>query len=228
MAIPGNLRAALEKNSAAKEIVVGRHPRHPCLMARDLAADAELHAKMQERRETAEDLGREFDGEAMRRISSVEAAPFDSATADIREQVDHARLLGVSWLINTGTAKPEHYEAWYRQMNYAASYAADTGIQIVTKPHGGVGLERCAREHAGARRQLDHRVDVGLDQTEQGPGERRLAAARLADEAERFAAHNLQVDAGQCLQLGPGVPVGRRQPAHRDDGVVVRFGGRRQ
>lgn len=79
VAIPGNLRAALEKNSPTKEIVVGRHPRHPCLMARDLAADAELHAKMQERRAFAEDSGREFDSEAMRRISSVEAAPFDSS-----------------------------------------------------------------------------------------------------------------------------------------------------
>ena len=79
VAIPGNLRAALEKNSAAKEIVVGRHPRHPCLMARDLSADDELHAKMRARREAAEDAGTAFDEEAMRRISSVETAPFDSS-----------------------------------------------------------------------------------------------------------------------------------------------------
>jgi MraZ protein len=79
VAIPGNFRAALEKNSPAKEIVVGRHPRYPCLMARDLAADAEMHAKTQARREAAEDAGKEFDDELLRRLSSVEPAPFDSS-----------------------------------------------------------------------------------------------------------------------------------------------------
>jgi sugar phosphate isomerase/epimerase len=41
-------------------------------------------------------------------------------------------------LINTGTAKPEQYDGWYRQMAFAAAYGADHGVQIVTKPHGGV------------------------------------------------------------------------------------------
>ncbi len=79
MAIPGNIRASLEKNSPIKEIVVGRHPRHPCLMARDLAFDEELHAKLRRREEAAEDEGRDFDHEAKRRLSSVESAPYDSS-----------------------------------------------------------------------------------------------------------------------------------------------------
>jgi sugar phosphate isomerase/epimerase len=68
----------------------------------------------------------------------MEAAAFAGASADIRRQIDNARTLGLRTLINTGTNKPELYEAWYRQMAFAAAYGADHGIEIVTKPHGGV------------------------------------------------------------------------------------------
>ena len=82
------------------------------------------------------------------RLTTKDAAPFDNATPDIRRQIDNAKFLGLKTLINTGTAKPELYEAWYRLMNYAAGYAADAGVQIVTKPHGGViadaaALQKC-------------------------------------------------------------------------------------
>jgi sugar phosphate isomerase/epimerase len=59
-------------------------------------------------------------------------------TAAVRLQVDRARELGLRALINTGTSRPEHYETWYRLMAFAAAYGADHGVQIVTKPHGGV------------------------------------------------------------------------------------------
>jgi sugar phosphate isomerase/epimerase len=72
------------------------------------------------------------------RVRTMDTAPFGEATADIRKQVDNARTLGLGALINTGTNKPQLYEAWYRLMNFAATYGADHGIQIVTKPHGGV------------------------------------------------------------------------------------------
>jgi sugar phosphate isomerase/epimerase len=72
------------------------------------------------------------------RLTTKDSAPLDSAMSDIRQQIDNAKFLGLACLINTGTAKPENYENWYRQMNYAAKYGADAGVQIVTKPHGGV------------------------------------------------------------------------------------------
>ena len=72
------------------------------------------------------------------RLTTKDAAPFDTASADIRQQVDNAKFLGLTTLINTGTAKPALYDAWYKLMNFAAGYGADAGIQIVTKPHGGV------------------------------------------------------------------------------------------
>jgi sugar phosphate isomerase/epimerase len=72
------------------------------------------------------------------RVRTQEALPLADATSDIRRQLDNAQFLGLKAVINTGTAKPEHYESWYRQMAFAAAYGADRGIQVVTKPHGGV------------------------------------------------------------------------------------------
>lgn len=74
----------------------------------------------------------------MGRLSTKDAQPWAGATSDVRLQIGRAKELGLRVLINTGTAKPEHFENWYRLMAFAAAYGADHGIQIVTKPHGGV------------------------------------------------------------------------------------------
>ncbi|MBL9201713.1 MAG: sugar phosphate isomerase/epimerase [Opitutaceae bacterium] len=75
-----------------------------------------------------------FQGRVQTRDNATEA---DEAAA-IRTQIDRAKFLGLRVLINTGTAKPEAYAAWYRKMALAAAYGADHGVQIVVKPHGGV------------------------------------------------------------------------------------------
>jgi sugar phosphate isomerase/epimerase len=72
------------------------------------------------------------------RLRTLDAAAFEDATTDIRRQIGNAHALGLGTLINTGTNKPELYDAWYRLMAFAAAYASDHGIKIVTKPHGGV------------------------------------------------------------------------------------------
>lgn len=72
------------------------------------------------------------------RLRTRDAGPFDQATAELRKQVENARALGLTTLINTGTGRKEQYEMWYRLMNYAAGVAADAGLKLVTKPHGGV------------------------------------------------------------------------------------------
>lgn len=74
----------------------------------------------------------------MGRLRTLDSADFETATADIRVQVNNAQVLGLKTLINTGTGKPELYKAWYRLMAYAAAHMADHGIKLVTKPHGGV------------------------------------------------------------------------------------------
>lgn len=72
------------------------------------------------------------------RLQTKDTAPYDDAIADIRQQIQNAKTLGLPILINTGSGKPERYAAWYKLMSYGAKYAADHGIQLVLKPHGAV------------------------------------------------------------------------------------------
>ena len=90
----------------------------------------------------------------MSRLRTMDNADFAEATADIRKQVDNAGKLGLGTLINTGTGKPELYQAWYRLMAFAAAYSADRGIQLVTKPHGGVNA--AAQELLVCLEQIKH------------------------------------------------------------------------
>lgn len=72
------------------------------------------------------------------RLRTKDGAPLTDAMATIRQQVENARALGLTTLINTGVGKKEQYDGWYQQMNFAARVAADAGLKLVTKPHGGV------------------------------------------------------------------------------------------
>ena len=72
------------------------------------------------------------------RLQTKDTVPYEDAIADIRQQIQNAKTLGLPILINTGSGKPERYAAWYKLMSYGAEYAADHGIQLVIKPHGAV------------------------------------------------------------------------------------------
>lgn len=63
--------------------------------------------------------------------------PLAEATTAAHHQVEHARRLGVKYLLTTGVDGRETYEHFYQVMADASAYAADRGIQIVLKPHGG-------------------------------------------------------------------------------------------
>ena len=89
------------------------------------------------------------------RLRTKDAAPFADATREIRQQVDNARALGLTTLVHTGTKKTAEYEVWYRLMHYAAGYSADAGIQLVTKPHGGVNA--AAAELLVCLEKINHR-----------------------------------------------------------------------
>jgi sugar phosphate isomerase/epimerase len=61
-----------------------------------------------------------------------------AAKAIIRAQIDHARPLGVKYMLSMGEDHPAMYEQYYRVMRDAAAYAADFGMNVVIKPHGGL------------------------------------------------------------------------------------------
>jgi sugar phosphate isomerase/epimerase len=65
---------------------------------------------------------------------------WDAAIADHCRLIDAAAALGARWLLNGGTENPAQYEAYQTIMRETAPYAAEKGVTIVLKPHGGIGL----------------------------------------------------------------------------------------
>ncbi|HTI71220.1 MAG TPA: sugar phosphate isomerase/epimerase family protein [Candidatus Limnocylindria bacterium] len=63
--------------------------------------------------------------------------PKEQVVHDLQLQIDHGSLMGVKYLMNFGVDRKEDYEAYYRLMSMAAAYAAERGVKVVLKPHGG-------------------------------------------------------------------------------------------
>lgn len=64
----------------------------------------------------------------------------ENAIADYKKLVDSASKLGVKWLMNGGTENPALYDKYYEIIRQTALYAEEKGIQLLLKPHGGLGL----------------------------------------------------------------------------------------
>ncbi len=80
VAIPADLRAAAERNSDIRQIVVGLHPNDPCLSAHDLSWSKEKYDRIDRREQAAVDAGQEPDARAKRRaFGQVEKAPYDDS-----------------------------------------------------------------------------------------------------------------------------------------------------
>lgn len=80
VAIPADLRAAIERNSDVRAVVLGRHPSDACLSAHDLAWSQEKYSRIDRREQAALDEGRSAEASAKRRaFGAVERVPFDSS-----------------------------------------------------------------------------------------------------------------------------------------------------
>ncbi len=58
--------------------------------------------------------------------------------ATMRREIDQVHRLGAPTLLHCGVSKPEQYEPFYQMLRDAAPYAADRGITLALKPHGGI------------------------------------------------------------------------------------------
>ena len=61
----------------------------------------------------------------------------DGAVDDYKRLIDNAAGLGTTWLLDCGTGKEEHFEAYFELMRQAAEHARQVGVYITMKPHGG-------------------------------------------------------------------------------------------
>ena len=78
----------------------------------------------------------------------------EGAAEDYNRLIDNAAALGTVWLLDCGTGKEEHYEAYYELMRRAAPYAEQAGVRITMKPHGGISLT--AEDLIQAHEKVDH------------------------------------------------------------------------
>ena len=59
---------------------------------------------------------------------------------DYKRLIDNAAALGSKWLLDCGTSNEAHYGNYYELMRRAAPHAAQVGVNIALKPHGGITL----------------------------------------------------------------------------------------
>lgn len=63
--------------------------------------------------------------------------PLEESVRLARVQIDNGQRMGLKYLMTVGVDPREAYDHFYRVMAESAPYAAERGIQIVMKPHGG-------------------------------------------------------------------------------------------
>jgi sugar phosphate isomerase/epimerase len=66
-----------------------------------------------------------------------EQAPLEDSISNGRRQIDHARALGLEWLLTFGVNNKAHYDTFYKTMADLADYSEERKIKLVMKPHGG-------------------------------------------------------------------------------------------
>jgi sugar phosphate isomerase/epimerase len=74
----------------------------------------------------------------MAALRSRHDIPLEESIREVRKQIDNARLLRLKYVLSFGADKPEEYEHYFKVMSDAAAYAADKGIKLAMKPHGGI------------------------------------------------------------------------------------------
>jgi sugar phosphate isomerase/epimerase len=64
----------------------------------------------------------------------------DDAVADFIKLIDATSASGCPWVMNGGTENEALFDKYFEIMRQTAPYAEKKGVQILLKPHGGLGL----------------------------------------------------------------------------------------
>jgi MraZ protein len=115
VAIPADLRAAVERNSELRQIVVGRHPFDPCLSAHDVAWSKEKYDRIDRVEQLAIDAGRPIDPRAKRRaFGIVEKVPFDDSGRFVIPPFFRQKAEVANWAFFNGSG--ETFDIWSPQV----------------------------------------------------------------------------------------------------------------
>ena len=109
VAIPADLRAAVERNSDVRSIVVGRHPFDPCLSVHDLSWSVENFNRID--REASPFEGDGGESRVKRRaFGVVERAPFDASGRFVIPPFFRQKAQISRWAFFTGSG--ETFDIW--------------------------------------------------------------------------------------------------------------------
>jgi sugar phosphate isomerase/epimerase len=90
----------------------------------------------------------------MSALRSRHDIPLDDSIKEVRQQIENADALALTWLLTFGVDKPEEYQHYYKVMSDAAAYAQERRIKLVMKPHG--GSSGAADEIVAAMKAVQH------------------------------------------------------------------------
>ena len=111
VAIPADLRAAVENNSPVRAVVVGRHPYDPCLMVHDLSWSQEKFTRIDDPSQSPFDAGGDGAARAKRRaFGAVERAPFDGSGRFVLPPFFRAKAGIGKWAFFCGSG--ETFDVW--------------------------------------------------------------------------------------------------------------------
>jgi MraZ protein len=111
VAIPADLRAAIERNSDVRTVVIGRHPFDPCLSVHDLSWSQEKFSRIDDPSQSAFDAGGDGAARAKRRaFGAVERAPFDASGRFILPPFFRAKAEIKKWAFFNGAG--ETFDIW--------------------------------------------------------------------------------------------------------------------
>jgi MraZ protein len=129
VAIPADLRAAVERNSDIRQVVVGRHPHDPCLSVHDLSWSHEKHNRIDNPESSP------FDGDGgasrvkRRAFGAVERAPFDASGRFVIPPFFRAKAKIGKWAFFT--ASGETFDVWSPEVLMANTDAENEDIREI-------------------------------------------------------------------------------------------------
>jgi sugar phosphate isomerase/epimerase len=76
------------------------------------------------------------------------------AVEQFKRFIDNVAAAGATYILSCGTGKEEQYDDYYELMRQTCGYAADKGVVMTLKPHGGISAT--SRELLKATQRVDH------------------------------------------------------------------------
>ncbi|MBO9714344.1 division/cell wall cluster transcriptional repressor MraZ [Sphingomonas sp.] len=111
VAIPADLRAAIERNSDLKTVVVGKHPHANCLTAHDQGWSQQKYDRIDDPSQSMFDAGSDGAAGAKRRaFGAVERSQFDGSGRFILSPFFRAKAKIGRWAFFCGTG--DSFEIW--------------------------------------------------------------------------------------------------------------------